>query len=309
MEYSVSLNGTDALIFLGVSVIIVLFMLISKWRIYIKANKPGWAVLIPIYNDIVFFEVAGMNVLMVILLFIPIANVIVYFISNVKVAKKFNKGTGFGIFMALFPLLGYPILAFGKSVYEGNKDNLETQSSILDVNTSGVPNTSEESEFQYGYEKEATVVMDPVDSTTETDNSQNVSLDTSLENINTDNIVETENSNALNASTETMTEPVEETPVEVKPEEVINLGTTESINNVEATNPVDNNLNVGSEINQIEEIVEPQNNTLESQPIENSALDAQLNDINSTTILDTENIENSNTTSEVQSEDDFTEVN
>lgn len=309
MEYSVSLNGTDALIFLGVSVIIVLFMLISKWRIYIKANKPGWAVLIPIYNDIVFFEVAGMNVLMVILLFIPIANVIVYFISNVKVAKKFNKGTGFGIFMALFPLLGYPILAFGKSVYEGNKDNLETQSSILDVNTSGVPNTSEESEFQYGYEKEATVVMDPVNSTTETDNSQNVSLDTSLENINTDNIVETENSNALNASTETMTEPVEETPVEVKPEEVINLGTTESINNVEATNPVDNNLNVGSEINQIEEIVEPQNNTLESQPIENSALDAQLNDINSTTILDTENIENSNTTSEVQSEDDFTEVN
>ena len=309
MEYSVSLNGTDALIFLGVSVIIVLFMLISKWRIYIKANKPGWAVLIPIYNDIVFFEVAGMNVLMVILLFIPIANVIVYFISNVKVAKKFNKGTGFGIFMALFPLLGYPILAFGKSVYEGNKDNLETQSSILDVDMSGVPNTSEEPEFQYGYEKESTVVMDPVNSTTETDNSQNVSLDTSLENINTDNIVETENSNALNASTETMTEPVEETPVEVKPEEVINLGTTESINNVEATNPVDNNLNVGSEINQIEEIVEPQNNTLESQPIENSALDAQLNDINSTTILDTENIENSNTTSEVQSEDDFTEVN
>lgn len=309
MEYSVSLNGTDALIFFGVLGIITLFMLISKWRIYKKANKPGWAVLIPIYNDIVFFEVAGMNVLMVILLFIPIANVIVYFISNVKVAKKFNKGAGFGIFMALFPLLGYPILAFGKSVYEGNSDSSETQSSILDVNTTGVPNSSEEPEFQYGYEKEETVVMDPVSSNPEVNNTENVNVDTSIENVNTDNIVETENSNALNASTETMTEPVEETNVEVKPEEVINLGTTEPINNVEATNPVDNNLNVGSEINQIEEIVEPQNNVVESQPIENSALDAQLNDINSTTILDTENIENSNITSEVQSEDDFTEVN
>lgn len=45
-----------------------------------------------------------------------------------------------------------------KKTKEKKNDNV----SILDVNNPGVPNSSENPEFAYGYEKEQTVVMDPV---------------------------------------------------------------------------------------------------------------------------------------------------
>ena len=48
-----------------------------------------------------------------------------------------------------------------------NKDK-EPEASILDVDEVGVPNTSELQDFSYGYEKEETIVMNPV--TDENDN-------------------------------------------------------------------------------------------------------------------------------------------
>ena len=40
--------------------------------------------------------------------------------------------------------------------------NKEPEASILDVDEVGVPNTSELQDFSYGYEKEETIVMNPV---------------------------------------------------------------------------------------------------------------------------------------------------
>ena len=48
------------------------------------------------------------------------------------------------------------------------KANSEPEASILDVDEVGVPNTSELQDFSYGYEKEETIVMNPV--TDENDN-------------------------------------------------------------------------------------------------------------------------------------------
>lgn len=42
------------------------------------------------------------------------------------------------------------------------KANSESEASILDVDEVGVPNTSELKDFSYGYEKEETIVMNPV---------------------------------------------------------------------------------------------------------------------------------------------------
>lgn len=43
-----------------------------------------------------------------------------------------------------------------------SKKQKQKDVSILDVNESGVPNNLEKPEFSYGYEKEPTIVMDPV---------------------------------------------------------------------------------------------------------------------------------------------------
>ena len=59
------------------------------------------------------------------------------------------------IFIVVFILL---LLVISK----GKKKNNEQEASILDVNEVGVPNTSELKDFSYGYEKEETIVMEPV---------------------------------------------------------------------------------------------------------------------------------------------------
>ena len=62
-----------------------------------------------------------------------------------------------------------------------NKKNKykEPEASILDVDEVGVPNTSELQDFSYGYEKEETIVMNPVtdENTNKDDNDKEKSED------------------------------------------------------------------------------------------------------------------------------------
>ncbi|MDP9362343.1 MAG: DUF5684 domain-containing protein [Acidobacteriota bacterium] len=98
--------------------LIVLLIVISMWKIFVKAGKPGWAAIIPIYNLIVLLEIAGKPIWWFILLLIPFVNVIVGIIMLVAVARNFGKGVGFAIGMVLLPFIFYPILAFGDARYQ-----------------------------------------------------------------------------------------------------------------------------------------------------------------------------------------------
>ena len=57
--------------------------------------------------------------------------------------------------------------------------NKEPEASILDVDEVGVPNTSELQDFSYGYEKEETIVTNPVtdENTNKDDNDKEKSED------------------------------------------------------------------------------------------------------------------------------------
>ena len=44
-----------SLIYLGVIVLVVA----ALWKVFVKAGKPGWAALVPIYNLVVLLEIAG----------------------------------------------------------------------------------------------------------------------------------------------------------------------------------------------------------------------------------------------------------
>jgi len=54
---------------------IVILLIVSLWKIYLKANKPGWACLIPIYNIIVLLEIIGKPWWWLLLFLIPITSV------------------------------------------------------------------------------------------------------------------------------------------------------------------------------------------------------------------------------------------
>lgn len=86
---------------------------------FTKAGKPGWASIIPIYNLIVLVEIVGRPFWWIVLMLIPCVNVIVAILMSLDMAKSFGKGPGFGIGLALLPMIFYPILGFGDAVYQG----------------------------------------------------------------------------------------------------------------------------------------------------------------------------------------------
>lgn len=99
--------------------ITVAISLISMAIVFKKANKPWWSALIPIYNFIVLLELATMPTWCIILLFVPFANIIVLIIASMNLAIAFNKKKYFGIGLFFLPFVFYPLLAFGKSEYQG----------------------------------------------------------------------------------------------------------------------------------------------------------------------------------------------
>jgi len=96
---------------------IISLMLVSMWKIFVKAGKAGWASLVPIYNTIVMLEIAKLPFWYIFLMFVPIVNIVIGVIVAVKIAKAFGKEKGFVLGMLFLPLIFYPILAFGKSEY------------------------------------------------------------------------------------------------------------------------------------------------------------------------------------------------
>ncbi len=98
---------------------VIAVALVGMWKVFIKAKKPGWAAIIPIYNCVVLLEMIGRPVWWVALLFVPCVNIVVMFIIMLDVAKSFGQSAGFGVGLALLGPIFWPILGFGKAQYVG----------------------------------------------------------------------------------------------------------------------------------------------------------------------------------------------
>lgn len=92
----------------------------SVWKVFVKAGKPGWAALIPIYNVIVLLEIAGKPLWFIVLFFIPVLNFIALVLVAIGLANAFGKGTGFGLGLAFLAPIFYPLLGFGDATYQGS---------------------------------------------------------------------------------------------------------------------------------------------------------------------------------------------
>ena len=96
----------------------IVFFIIVMWKIFMKAGKPGWGCIVPIYNIILQLEIAGRPLWWIFLMFIPLVNTVVAIIILFDIAKAFGKGTGFGLGMLFLPFIFFPILAFDSSEYQ-----------------------------------------------------------------------------------------------------------------------------------------------------------------------------------------------
>jgi Family of unknown function (DUF5684) len=107
------------LFFLAVELLIIVAIIAGFWKVFVKAGKPGWAAIVPIYNVVVLLEIAGKPLWWVLLFLIPIVNIVMAVIVGIAVAKAFGKSDAFGIGLGLLGFIFYPILGFGDAQYQG----------------------------------------------------------------------------------------------------------------------------------------------------------------------------------------------
>ena len=95
---------------------IMVLMIIDKWKVYEKANQPGWAVFIPFYNTLVFLQIVGKSWWWIFLMIIPYVNLIFIIWASNMLSKSFGKEEAFTVGIVLLPYVFYPIIAFSKDI-------------------------------------------------------------------------------------------------------------------------------------------------------------------------------------------------
>lgn len=115
-------GGTFLLVWLVLAVV----MVVSLWKVFVKAGRPGWVALVPVYNTWVLAEVVGrpgwwgLYPLLGVIPFLGgILALVVGVILSIDLAKSFGKDPAFAALLILLPIVGYPMLAFGDAKYTG----------------------------------------------------------------------------------------------------------------------------------------------------------------------------------------------
>jgi uncharacterized protein DUF5684 len=112
-------GSTSTLISLVIFLVILLFYLVATWRIFTKAGKPGWAVIIPIYSTIVMLGIVGRPWWWLLLLLIPFVNIVIGIIIINDLSKSFGHGLGYTLGLLFLSIIFIPILGYGGSRYVG----------------------------------------------------------------------------------------------------------------------------------------------------------------------------------------------
>ena len=108
--------GLVPIILLSFLVLTILLVRVSRFIIFGKAGQAGWKALIPFFNLFVFTKIVNKPVWWTIIyLLFPIG----FILSSLQISKLFDKKIIYSIGLILLPIVFYPLLAFGKSSYNG----------------------------------------------------------------------------------------------------------------------------------------------------------------------------------------------
>ena len=102
-----------------IGIVVALVMIAGMWKMFSKAGEPGWASIIPFYNAYVLFKITWGSGIKFLLLLIPIANIVVVIMTQIKLAKAFGKSTGFAVGLIFLSPIFYVILGFDSPEYLG----------------------------------------------------------------------------------------------------------------------------------------------------------------------------------------------
>ncbi len=99
--------------------IVTVVLFVANWKIFTKAGKPGWAIIIPIYNIIVMLQIVQKPIWWIFMFLIPVVNVVFCFMLLYNLCLKFGQ-PGWHVVLAFFlGIVYYPYLAFSSASYQG----------------------------------------------------------------------------------------------------------------------------------------------------------------------------------------------
>lgn len=105
---------------LVIELMLAALAIVSMWFIFTKAGEKGWAAIVPFYNLYVLFKISwGGSGWKFLLMFIPIANIVIGILTYVYLGQSFKKSGGFIVGLVLLPVVFLPLLGFGSSKYVG----------------------------------------------------------------------------------------------------------------------------------------------------------------------------------------------
>jgi len=115
--------GGGATVALSIYILVAfnLFLITSAWIVFVKADRPGWACLLPIYNIILLLQIAGKPWWWFFLYMLPVVGVVISLLHMIALAEAFGKGVGYGIGLVFLGFIFLPLLAFGDAEYSGGR--------------------------------------------------------------------------------------------------------------------------------------------------------------------------------------------
>ena len=102
------------------SLAIAVVSIIAMWKIFEKADRPGWAALIPFYNLYTEFDIVYGNGWKMFLLLIPFYNIYVAIKFYIDLAHAYGQSGAFAVGLIFLTPIFECILGFGSAEYEGD---------------------------------------------------------------------------------------------------------------------------------------------------------------------------------------------
>jgi len=111
------LFGSFTMTRIAIYLVIIVFMIISRWRLFKKGWLPWRWALIPIYNRVLMFKLGGMSWRRTLSIFFPPLFLIMMIINVFNITERFWKHRTFGLGILFVKIIFIPILAFDDSKY------------------------------------------------------------------------------------------------------------------------------------------------------------------------------------------------
>lgn len=118
------------------TMVVFIYKIVVRWFMYRKAGKHGWASIVPIYNQIVYLQTAGLSGWLYLLVFIPVFGWIAYgivkIVSKFTLAKQFEKGVGYGFGLWFLEIIFESIIAFSSNIkYKTNNKQDKEHADVI----------------------------------------------------------------------------------------------------------------------------------------------------------------------------------